>query len=192
MGRRLNGGYQNDITFLGRRQAHGRRWSTRAQGGRPTVIMTTSAAPEWFTATLEALRAGDVDGFVQMYDDDAVHEFPFTPEGRPQRLEDKSAIAEYMKDLPAIVQFDSFDDVRFREAGDELIVERPRLTLPGLHEPAAALIVQEMRNILIAGSPPCTVAMHLSFTVLPPENLAEPASVTCNWTTSVRPAARNL
>jgi hypothetical protein len=45
--------------------------------------MTTSAAPEWFTATLEALRAGDVDGFVQMYDDDAVHEFPFTPEGRP-------------------------------------------------------------------------------------------------------------
>lgn len=169
MGRRLNGGYQNDITFLGRRQAHGRRWSTRAQGGRPTVVMTTSAAPEWFTATLEALRAGDVDGFVQMYDDDAVHEFPFAPEGRPQR-----------RAFPHAVRMVHHPQ------------ERPRLTLPGLHEPAAALIVQEMRIILIAGSPPCTVAMHLSFTVLPPENLAEPASVTCNWTTSVRPAARNL
>src|SRR5580700_9254970 len=84
--------------------------------------MTTIAPPEWFTRALESLRAGDIDGFVQMYDDDAVHEFPFAPEGRPERLEGKSAIAEYMKNLPAMVQFDSFD-VRVREAGDELIVE---------------------------------------------------------------------
>jgi ketosteroid isomerase-like protein len=60
---------------------------------------------------------------VQMYDDDAVHEFPFAPEGRPERLNGKAAIAEYMKNLPALVRFDSFDDVRVREAGDELIVE---------------------------------------------------------------------
>jgi uncharacterized protein len=85
--------------------------------------MTTIVAPEWFAAALDSLRAGDIDGFVQMYDDDAVHEFPVAPEGRPERLEGKSAIAEYMKNLPAVVQFDSFDDVRVREAGDELIVE---------------------------------------------------------------------
>lgn len=84
--------------------------------------MTTIAAPEWFATALESLRAGDIDGFVQMYDDDAVHEFPFAPEGRPERLEGKSAIAEYMKNLPAVVQFDSID-ARVREAGDELIVE---------------------------------------------------------------------
>ncbi len=85
--------------------------------------MTAIAAPEWFTTALESLRAGDVDGFMQMYDDDAVHEFPFAPEGRLERLEGKTAIAEYMKRLPAAVQFDSFDDVRVRETGDELIVE---------------------------------------------------------------------
>jgi hypothetical protein len=127
------------------------------------VVMTAIPAPGWFTAALESLRAGDVDGYMQMYDDDAVHEFPFAPEGRLERLEGKPAIAEYMKNLPAAVQFDSFDDVRVREAGDELIVEaqrprqaprqrcavphavrlvhhpqeRPRLTLPGPHEPAA-------------------------------------------------------
>ena len=56
----------------------------------------------------------------------------------------------------------------------------------------ARTVAQEMRIILIAGSPPCAVAMHLSFTVLPPENRAEPAPVTRSWTTSVRPAARNL
>jgi ketosteroid isomerase-like protein len=85
--------------------------------------MTSIAAPEWFTAALEALRAGDVDGFVAMYDDDAVHEFPWAPEGRPERLVGKPAIAGYMKGVPARVKLDAFDDVRIREAGDELIVE---------------------------------------------------------------------
>jgi ketosteroid isomerase-like protein len=85
--------------------------------------MTTTAIPDWFAAALDALRAGDVEGWMKMYTDDAVHEFPFAPEGRPARLEGKSAIAEYMKELPARVALDSFDDVRAREAGDELIVE---------------------------------------------------------------------
>jgi uncharacterized protein len=85
--------------------------------------VTSIAAPEWFTAALDALRTGDVDRFLQMYDDDAVHEFPFALEGRPERLAGKSAIAEYMKDLPARVQIESFDEVTVREAGDELIVE---------------------------------------------------------------------
>jgi uncharacterized protein len=94
--------------------------------------MTAIAAPEWFTRALESLRAGDVDGFIAMYDDDAVHEFPFAAEGRPERLEGKPAIAEYMKNLPARVKFDSFDHVRVREAGDELIVEATgRGTRPG-------------------------------------------------------------
>jgi uncharacterized protein len=85
--------------------------------------MTTIEAPEWFTAALDALRAGDVDGFMRMYEEDAVHEFPFAPEGAPRRLEGKSAIAEYMKVLPARVEFESFEDVRVHAAGDELIVE---------------------------------------------------------------------
>jgi hypothetical protein len=84
--------------------------------------MTTCAAPAWFTAALESLRAGDIGAYLEMYDDDAVHEFPFAPEGRPRRLEGKSAISDYMKQLPAMGKFDSFD-VQVREAGDELIVE---------------------------------------------------------------------
>jgi ketosteroid isomerase-like protein len=85
--------------------------------------MTAIDAPEWLSAALEALRAGDADWFVATYDDDAVHEFPWAPEGRPERLEGKPAITEYMKGLPARVKLDAFDDVRIREAGDELIVE---------------------------------------------------------------------
>jgi uncharacterized protein len=98
--------------------------------------MTTTALPDWFSAALDALRAGDVGAFVAMYTDDAVHEFPFAPEGAPQRLDGKAAIADYMKVLPDRVRFDSFDDVRVREAGDELIVEATaRGTRPGSGAP---------------------------------------------------------
>lgn len=79
--------------------------------------------PDWLAAAMAALRAGDVDGFLKIYADDAVHEFPFAADGRPSRLVGKAAIAEYMKDLPKRAHIAAFDDVRVREAGDELIVE---------------------------------------------------------------------
>ena len=84
--------------------------------------MTVTNAPAWFTRALDALRAGDVATYVEIYDDNAVHEFPFAPEGRPQRLEGKAAISAYMAKLPAMGRFESFE-AQVREAGDELIVE---------------------------------------------------------------------
>ena len=93
--------------------------------------MTTTAAPAWFTAALDSLLAGNVDGFMKMYADDAVHEFPFAPEGAPARLEGKATIAAYMSKLPSVVKYDALD-VQVREAGDELIVEASaRGTRPG-------------------------------------------------------------
>jgi ketosteroid isomerase-like protein len=85
--------------------------------------MTNTPLPEWLTHALASLRAGDVDGFLRMYQDDAVHELPFAPEGRPSRLEGKPAIAAYMKSLPAVVRFESFEAERVRAVGDERIVE---------------------------------------------------------------------
>jgi ketosteroid isomerase-like protein len=79
--------------------------------------------PAWLTAALAALRAGDVAGWMSIYTDDAVHEFPFAADGRPDRLEGKAAIAEYMKQLPGRVHIEAFEDVHVREAGRELIVE---------------------------------------------------------------------
>jgi hypothetical protein len=49
--------------------------------------MTATAAPDWFVAALDALRAGDVDGFMAMYGEEAIQELPFAPEGGLRRLE---------------------------------------------------------------------------------------------------------
>ena len=83
----------------------------------------TSSLPAWLARAVEALQAGDADGWMAMYAPDAVHEFPFAPEGAPRRLDGREAIAAYMGQLPARIRFGSLSDVRVREAGDELIVE---------------------------------------------------------------------
>ena len=54
---------------------------------------------------------------------DAVHEFPFAPEGSIRRLEGHDTIEAYMRRLPERIRFGSFSDIRVREAGDELIIE---------------------------------------------------------------------
>ena len=83
----------------------------------------TSSLPAWFARAVEALRAGDPDGFMEIYAPDAVHEFPFAPEGAIRRLVGRDAIAAYMRQLPERIRFGSLSDVRVRETGDELIIE---------------------------------------------------------------------
>ncbi len=85
----------------------------------------TSTLPAWFADACASLAAGDIDGWMDIYAPDAVHEFPFAPEGRPRRLEGRDAIATYMGALVngGRMRFGSFSDIRVREAGDELIIE---------------------------------------------------------------------
>ncbi len=83
----------------------------------------TSTLPPWFTRAIEALQAGNIDGWMDIYTPDAVHEFPFAPEGTPQSLEGRDAIAAYMSQLPSRIRFGSLSDVRVRQADDELIIE---------------------------------------------------------------------
>jgi uncharacterized protein len=83
----------------------------------------TSTLPQWFARAVEALGAGDVEGWMEIYAPDAVHEFPFAPEGAISRLPGRDAIAAYMRQLPQRIRFGSLSDVRVREAGDEVIIE---------------------------------------------------------------------
>lgn len=98
--------------------------------------MSTVPTPDWLTATLDALCAGDVEAMLADYADDAVHEVPLARPGRPSRLEGKPAIAEYLRQLPTVLKIDAFEDVVAREAGDEFIVEaKSHGTRPATGEP---------------------------------------------------------
>ena len=83
----------------------------------------TSSLPDWFARAIAALQAGDIGRWMDLYAPDAIHEFPFAPEGAIRRLEGRDAIAAYMSRLPERIRFGSLGYVRVREAGDEWIIE---------------------------------------------------------------------
>ena len=83
----------------------------------------TYALPDWFEQAIEALQAGNIDRWMEIYARDAVHEFPFTPEGAPRELVGRDAIATYMSQMPSRIRFGALSDVQSRQTGDELIIE---------------------------------------------------------------------
>ncbi|MYW00174.1 nuclear transport factor 2 family protein, partial [Streptomyces sp. SID3343] len=50
--------------------------------------------------SLRLLLDKNIPGWVGLWADDGVMEFPFAPDGRPARLEGREAIAAYMRDYP--------------------------------------------------------------------------------------------
>jgi uncharacterized protein len=87
------------------------------------IMPSTSFLPEWFARAIAALQAGNIDGWMEIYAPDAIHEFPFAPEGGVRALQGRDTIAAYMRQLPGLIRFGSLSDVRVRETDDELIVE---------------------------------------------------------------------
>lgn len=83
----------------------------------------TSTLPDWLARAIASLQRGDIDGWMEIYSPEAVHEFPFAPEGAPRRVEGRDAIAAYMHAVFETVRFGPLSDVRVREAGDETVVE---------------------------------------------------------------------
>jgi ketosteroid isomerase-like protein len=83
----------------------------------------TSTLPAWLADALDSLAAGDIDGFMRIYAPDAVHEFPWAPEGGVRRLEGRDAIAAYMSQLPGRIEFGPRSDIQVREVGDETIFQ---------------------------------------------------------------------
>ncbi|MBB1153879.1 nuclear transport factor 2 family protein [Amycolatopsis dendrobii] len=52
---------------------------------------------------LDLLVQHDMAGFLQLFAEDAVTEFPFAAPGRPERVEGRAALAEYLSDYPNLL-----------------------------------------------------------------------------------------
>lgn len=84
---------------------------------------TTFTLPVWLECATESLRAGNIEGWMEIYSPSAIHEFPFAPEGAPRILTGHDAIKKFMSQLPSLIQFGKFDNVRASESGDQVVVE---------------------------------------------------------------------
>ncbi|GAA4168505.1 nuclear transport factor 2 family protein [Gryllotalpicola koreensis] len=88
-------------------------------------MTSSNQLPEWFATALDAFGRGDLDGWMAIYAPDAVHEFPWVPEGRITRLEGWDAINAYMGRLVAAGAGGggTFEVISVTETDDKLIVE---------------------------------------------------------------------
>ncbi|MER5928950.1 nuclear transport factor 2 family protein [Streptomyces sp. NPDC002054] len=90
--------------------------------------MTTPMTPaELYRHGLRLLVEKDIPGWVELWDEDGVLEFPFAPEGWPARLEGKTAVGAYMRHYPDHVDVHDFPEVKIHQTTDaETIVVEMR------------------------------------------------------------------
>ncbi|MET9263648.1 nuclear transport factor 2 family protein [Amycolatopsis sp. NPDC004079] len=98
---------------------------------------------------LDLLVQHDMAGFVQLFAEDAVLEFPFAAPSEPQRVEGRAALAEYLRDYPNLF------DVR------EVAAKRVHQTT----DPEVSIAEFELAGIAVATQKPYRLGYVVVLTV---------------------------
>ncbi|MGW2342614.1 nuclear transport factor 2 family protein [Streptomyces sp. NPDC001661] len=81
--------------------------------------MSAPAAPaELFRHSLKLLLDKNIAGWVGLWAEDGVMEFPFAPPGWPPRLDGREAVASYMRHYPDHIDLHDFPELRIHETTD--------------------------------------------------------------------------
>jgi len=75
-------------------------------------MSTNLSAPELLRRSLDTFLAKDMKGWADLCDEDVVAEFPFAPEGSPKRLEGRTALYEYLRNYPSVIDVRSIPTPR--------------------------------------------------------------------------------
>jgi hypothetical protein len=71
-----------------------------------------------FRRSLRLLLDKNIPGWVELWAEDGLMEFPFAPRGWPARLEGKAAVAAYIRDYPDHIDLHDFPGMRIHETTD--------------------------------------------------------------------------
>ncbi|MCF3172290.1 nuclear transport factor 2 family protein [Streptomyces sioyaensis] len=90
--------------------------------------MSAPTSPaDLYRHSLRLLLDKNIPAWVGLWAEDGVMEFPFAPQGRPERLAGKEAIAAYMRRYPDHIDLHDFPDLRIHQTTDpETIVVEMR------------------------------------------------------------------
>lgn len=93
----------------------------------PTTPTAPTSPAELYRHSLQLLLDKDIPGWVSLWAEDGSMEFPFAPEGWPKRLENRDAIAAYMRHYPDHIDLYDFPERRIHQTTDpEVIVVEMR------------------------------------------------------------------
>ncbi|MFI1170338.1 nuclear transport factor 2 family protein [Streptomyces melanogenes] len=88
--------------------------------------MSVPMAPaELYQHGLRLLLEKDIPGWIDLWDEEGVMEFPFAPPGWPRRLEGRQAVADYMRPYPDHIDLHGFPEVTIHQttAPETIVVE---------------------------------------------------------------------
>jgi ketosteroid isomerase-like protein len=90
--------------------------------------MSAPTSPaDLYRHSLRLLLDKNIPGWVGLWAENGVMEFPFAPRGWPERLDGKEAIAAYMRHYPDHIDLHDFPGLRIHETADpEIIVVEMR------------------------------------------------------------------
>ncbi|MER5873560.1 nuclear transport factor 2 family protein [Streptomyces sp. NPDC002044] len=78
--------------------------------------MTTNTAPaDVYRRGLRLLLDKNIPGWIDLWHEDGILEFPFAPEGWPQRLEGRAAVAAYLRGYPEHIDLHAFPHVEIHQ-----------------------------------------------------------------------------
>ncbi|MPY59116.1 nuclear transport factor 2 family protein [Streptomyces spongiae] len=86
----------------------------------------TPTPEDVYRKSVEYLLAEDIPGWVGLWDEAGVMEFPFAPPGGPERLDGRAAVAAYMADYPRLLRPTAIEEVVHRTEDPEVIVVEMR------------------------------------------------------------------
>jgi uncharacterized protein len=81
--------------------------------------VSTHVSPELlFRDSLRMMLEKNTSAWVDLWAADGIMEFPFAPEGWPQRLEGRDAIAAYIRDYPDHIDLHDIPDLLIHQTSD--------------------------------------------------------------------------
>jgi ketosteroid isomerase-like protein len=79
-------------------------------------------AVQLFQKCLDRFLAKDMKGWTDLCAEDVVAEFPFAPEGSPSRIEGRSALYDYLKNYPSVIDIHKIPTAKTYATDDNNVV----------------------------------------------------------------------
>ncbi|MFF5171974.1 nuclear transport factor 2 family protein [Micromonospora sp. NPDC000089] len=81
-----------------------------------------NAATDLFHHAMDLLLAKDMAGFIALFADDGVMEFPFAPPGQPGRVAGRAALHDYLIGYPELLDIREIEDVTVHETAEPAVI----------------------------------------------------------------------
>lgn len=102
-----------------------------------------------FRRSAELLQKGDIDGWLDLFAEDAVVEYPFAPPGRPSRVEGRAGLADHVRARAARIESPTVERLQIYMTDDPAVIVAEMVIRGTPSRPRPAIAVVTVHDGLI-------------------------------------------